>query len=158
MADWYVFQHDAEPLGPWSTEVIAQAILEGRLAPDIWVAAPGGPRWLRALDVPFIARLVEGLPTKPRRDSGMRIIPNPAPSPTDVVNFGETMIVDPAELELDETPDPPTLPRDLPRLAGEDDDVPTDRDLPPPSPSTPDPPPPHVGGGATLESVGNTKK
>jgi hypothetical protein len=40
------------------------------------VAAPGGPRWLRALDVPVIGKLVEGVPTRPRRrDSGLRFIP-----------------------------------------------------------------------------------
>ena len=49
MADWYVYQHDGDPLGPWSTDSIADGILAGKLAPDVWVAAPGGPRWLRAL-------------------------------------------------------------------------------------------------------------
>lgn len=76
MADWYVYQHDGDPLGPWSTDTIADAILAGKLAPDVWVAAPGGPRWLHALDIPVIARLVDGIPTKPkRRDSGLRLIP-----------------------------------------------------------------------------------
>jgi hypothetical protein len=76
VADWYVYQHDGDPLGPWSTDSIADAILAGKLAPDVWVAAPGGPRWLRALDVPVIGRLVDGIPTKPRRrDSGLRLIP-----------------------------------------------------------------------------------
>jgi hypothetical protein len=76
VADWYVYQHDGDPLGPWSTDTIADAILAGKLAPDVWVAAPGGPRWLRALDVPVIGRLVDGIPTKPRRrDSGLRLIP-----------------------------------------------------------------------------------
>lgn len=75
MADWYVYQHDGDPLGPWSTTAVAEAILAGMLAPDVWVAAPGGPRWLRALDVPVIGRQVEGVPTKPRRDSGARLIP-----------------------------------------------------------------------------------
>lgn len=76
MADWYVYQSDGDPLGPWSTDAIAEAILAGSLAPDVWVAAPGGPRWLRALDVPVIGRLVEGIPTRPRRDSGLRMMPS----------------------------------------------------------------------------------
>lgn len=94
MADWYVFQHDGEPLGPWSTATVANAILAGNLAPDVWVAAPGGPRWLRALDVPVIGQLVEGIPTLPRRDSGLRMIPgafteNAAGMPV----FGSTMMM-----------------------------------------------------------------
>jgi hypothetical protein len=76
LADWYVYQHDGEPLGPLSTDAIADAILVGSLPPDVWVAAPGGPRWLRALDVPVIGKLVEGVPTRPRRrDSGLRLTP-----------------------------------------------------------------------------------
>ena len=76
MADWYVYQHDGDPLGPWSTDAVAEAMLAGKLAPDVLVAAPGGSKWLRALDVPVIARLVEGIPTKPRwRDSGLRLVP-----------------------------------------------------------------------------------
>lgn len=72
MADWYVFQHDTAHLGPYSTEVVANAILAGRLSPEVWVAAPGGLRWLRALDVPVIAQLVDGMPT--RRRSGMQLV------------------------------------------------------------------------------------
>ena len=80
MADWYVYQHDAAPLGPLSTELLADAILACRISPETWVAAPGGPRWIRALDVPVIARLVKKMPEldRPpsrRRDSGLRLMP-----------------------------------------------------------------------------------
>lgn len=72
MADWYVYQHDGAYLGPWPTETVAHEILNGRLGPDVWVAAPGGERWVRATDIPVIARLIDAVPTKPkRRDSGM---------------------------------------------------------------------------------------
>lgn len=72
MANWYVYQHDGPPLGPWSTETVARAIVAGTLKPDICVAAPGGPRWLRALEVPVIARLAAGAPLPPaRRGSGL---------------------------------------------------------------------------------------
>lgn len=93
VADWYVYQHDGDPLGPWSTDTIADAILVGKLAPDIWVAAPGGPRWLRALDVPVIGRLVDGIPTKPkRRDSGLRLMPAAYRTDTRPA-FGSTMMM-----------------------------------------------------------------
>ena len=93
MADWYIYQHDGDPLGPWSTDAVAEAILGGKLAPDIWVAAPGGPRWLRALDVPVIGRLVEGIPTRPRRDSGLRLIPGAFTSEGGRPVFGSTMMI-----------------------------------------------------------------
>jgi hypothetical protein len=94
LADWYVYQHDGDPLGPWSTDTIADGILAGKLAPDVWVAAPGGPRWLRALDVPVIGRLVDGIPTKPkRRDSGLRLMPAAFGSESGMPAFGSTMMM-----------------------------------------------------------------
>ena len=94
MADWYVYQHDGDPLGPWSTDAIADAILAGKFAPDVWVAAPGGPRWLRALDVPVIGRLVDGIPTKPkRRDSGLRLMPAAYATESGMPAFGSTMMM-----------------------------------------------------------------
>ncbi len=102
MADWYVYQHDGDPLGPWSTDTVANAILAGKFAPDVWVAAPGGPRWLRALDVPVIGRLVEGIPTRPRRDSGLRLIPSASAIEAAARAHTEStmMIVDDAEVVL----------------------------------------------------------
>ena len=95
MADWYVYQHDGDPLGPWSTDAVAEAMLGGKLAPDVLVAAPGGARWLRALDVPVIAKLVEGIPTKPTtRDSRLRLIPGGyTASHTGEPQFGSTMMI-----------------------------------------------------------------
>lgn len=162
MADWYVYQHDGDPLGPWSTDTVADAILAGKLAPDVWVAAPGGPRWLRALDVPVIGRLVEGIPTRPRRDSGLRLIPNPYALDASPRATGEStmMIVDDAEVALSDSEasaisSAPTAVRPpLTRRGGADEtakypirdftidepDPPTDRALPPSS--TPSAPPP----------------
>ena len=100
MADWYVFRHDGHPLGPWPTEVIAESILQGVLPADVWVGAPGGPRWLRALDVPVIARLIDGIPTKPRRDSGLRIVPGyPEPESAGPVFATTLMMVKDYEVE-----------------------------------------------------------
>lgn len=155
MADWYVYQHDGDPLGPWSTDTVADAILGGKLAPDVWVAAPGGPRWLRALDVPVIGRLVEGIPTRPRRDSGLRFIPAaflPDATSRAVTTESTMMIVDDAEVILTDSDASAMSTSVLPPLtrkadAAADDtakfpvrdftidepDAPTDRVLPPSS-------------------------
>lgn len=94
MSDWYVYQHDGDPLGPWSTETVANAILSGNLAADVWVAAPGGSKWLRALDVPVIGALVDGIPTVPRRrESGLRVIPGAFKTENGMPAFGSTMMI-----------------------------------------------------------------
>ena len=158
MADWYVYQHDGDPLGPWSTDTVADAILAGKLAPDVWVAAPGGPRWLRALDVPVIGRLVEGMPTKPkRRDSGLRLIPGAYTTESGMPAFGSTMmIVKDGEAILTDSeasaissgtpttrgasPADDTAKHHAFAAAPSDDDPPTEPVLPPSS-STPSVPP-----------------
>jgi hypothetical protein len=97
LAVWYVYRHEGQHLGPLSTEDVADAILGGRLAPDVWVAAPGGPRWLRALDVPVISQLIDGIPTRKRgarRDSGLRIVPGiHASTPAGLPQFGSTVMM-----------------------------------------------------------------
>lgn len=164
MADWYVYQHDGDPLGPWSTDTVADAILAGKLAPDVWVAAPGGPRWLRALDVPVIGRLVEGIPTRPRRDSGLRLIPSPfaleaanraaVEATMMIVDDAEVVLTDSEASAMSKAPTavlPPVTRKGGPAADDtarypvrdftiEEPDPPTDRTLPPSS--TPSAPPP----------------
>ena len=111
MADWYVYQHDGQPLGPWSTDAVAEAMLGGKLAPDALVAAPGGGRWLRALDVPVIARVVEGIPTK--HDSGLRLIPGAYSAENGQPAFGSTMMIVKDE-EIRIVDEPPSTRRGLP--------------------------------------------
>lgn len=162
MADWYVYQHDADPLGPWSTDAVAEAILAGRLAPDVWVAAPGGPRWLRALDVPVIGRLVEGIPTRPRRDSGLRLMPGLPPAGQKRHDTAP-MVGRPSPEVGAVEPLPTTRPQ--PEQASavlaaglRDEGPPTERTLPPaePSssaPSTPTPKAPRAKADDTIETV-----
>ncbi len=135
MADWYVYQHDAAPLGPISTELLADAIVAARISPEAWVAAPGGPRWIRALDVPVIARLVKKMPhldpgpAPKRRDSGLRLMPKdliPAATPA------------------------------LGVMAIRDDDFPPPTD--PMAPSSLPTRPMIYRGGDTLESAGNERR
>jgi len=64
LAHWYVFRGPEDPLGPWTTEAVAESILAGTLEPTTLVAAPGGTRWLRACDVPVLGRLLDGSPTR----------------------------------------------------------------------------------------------
>jgi hypothetical protein len=180
LADWYVYQHDGDPLGPWSTDTVADAILAGKLAPDVWVAAPGGPRWLRALDVPVIGRLVEGIPTRPRRDSGLRLIPNPyaldASSSSRATVESTMMIVDDAEVVLSDSEAcaissaPTAVLPPVTRRAGADEtakypirdftieepDPPTDRALPPSS--TPSAPPPTRAKDEALEAPSTDRR
>ena len=123
MADWYVYQHDGAPLGPWSTDAVAEAMLGGTLAPDVLVAAPGGGRWLRALDVPVIARVVEGIPTKQRlHDSGLRLTPGAYSAENGQPRFGSTMMIvkDEEILSVDE---PPSTRRGLPGPSRSVDDT-----------------------------------
>jgi hypothetical protein len=131
VADWYLYQHDGGYLGPWPTETVAHEILSGNLGVDVWVAAPGGERWVRAMDVPVIARLIEGAPTKPkRRDSGMFLTAKRPPGKTldDVESAAQTLR--------------------MPAMRTSDADPPTDPGMPPISP-TPTP---------TLESTGNSRR
>jgi hypothetical protein len=78
-SEWLVYRLEGAPLGPLSTKTLAEAILAGTLPQDVWVAAPGGTKWLRAIDVPVIAALLQGLPTRRPRESGMRMVTAPLP-------------------------------------------------------------------------------
>ena len=165
MADWYVYQHDGDPLGPWPTEKVAEEILSGRLSPDVWVAAPGGARWLRALDIPAIGQLVEGIPTPPRRrDSGLRLMPGVVPT-GEIPQYDGTMMMvrddeiissnvvsTPASSVVESSTPQHSTPRNSASYATQpstqrsapsssDDEIPaterTDRDFPPVSSSQP---------------------
>lgn len=78
-----------------STKDVAEAILTGKLPPDVWVAAPNVPiaqaRWLRATGVPVIAALLEGIPTRRRKvsESGMRMIAVPFDEDPDATKIVE---------------------------------------------------------------------
>ena len=125
MADWYVYQHDGDPLGPWTTDAVAEAILAGKLCPEIWVAPPGGARWLRALDVPVIARLVEGIPTRPRLgrgDAGLRLVPGAFTSEDGQPLFGATMMIV-GDKELERQEEPVTIRKGTPASGGRLDDT-----------------------------------
>jgi len=112
LADWFVYQHDAAPLGPWSTQEVGTAILSGRLPAEAWVAAPGAAHWVRALEVPVIAEVVTGVATRPRRESGLRVMPGVVPT-GEQPQFGGTMMMvkdDEVELVSDRAPAPVTSP------------------------------------------------
>jgi hypothetical protein len=143
VADWYVYQHDGDYLGPWPTETVAHEILNGKLGPDVWVAAPGSERWVRAMDIPVIARLIEAVPTRPkRRDSGMFV-----KTLDDVESAAQTLKL-PAILSDEEPPTDPGMPSIAPSSSS--------RPSPSsPSPQSPSPLPPPT---PTLESTGNRRR
>jgi hypothetical protein len=148
LSDWYVFQHDGAHLGPWPTEGVAHQILAGRLSAEVWVAAPGGTQWLRALDVPAIAALIDGVPTRPkRRDSGLRLMPGAfAVTPSGRPAFGSKVM-----MVTDEDLDDAAVTAKMPAMQFDADGEPTARTFAPPTPTP-------VGAGPTLESAGNVRR
>ncbi|MBX3258500.1 MAG: hypothetical protein KF782_02200 [Labilithrix sp.] len=172
-SDWFVYRVDGAPVGPLSTKAVAEAILAGRLPPDCWVAAPGGTRWLRALDVPVIAALLGGIPTR-RRASGMRMVTAPIPASREPATPAGAR-ADALPPKLDDTLDLSER-GDAPARSGRHDDTikttrssspspspPTVRSVdprgpdgfpipPPPSSSSPTPPSGYRRGSETLES------
>lgn len=168
MSDWFVFQHDGAHLGPWSSERLAEAILDGVVASDVWVAAPGGTRWMRALDVPAIAALLDDVPLgPPRRDSGMRLVPLAfTPGADGSPSFSSTMImvgtrVDPEPTSGDRpdayapTFESPTLASAAGPVAAQPPEPPPTLPALAPAPSSPTPSPspsPIFRGGDTLAS------
>lgn len=157
MAEWYVFQHDGDYLGPWTTEVVANAILAGKLGQDVWVAAPGSPRWVRALDVPAIARLVDSLPTRhKRRDSGLRLMPGAYTVQQGKPAFGATVM-----MVTDADTDEAAQTTKMPALRFFEDERITDPAItepePTPTPSSPKPRP-ALRASQTLESPTSSKR
>jgi hypothetical protein len=81
---WWVHQPNGPPLGPFPAEAIAEAIVQGRLPSDVWVAAQGDaarrtePRWLRAADVPIIAARAprSAAPTWKKFDDTIETVPS----------------------------------------------------------------------------------
>lgn len=113
MADWLVYQEGGAHLGPWPAGVIAQGIAHGRLPEGIFVALPGGPRWLRAIDLPLIAQLVNAVAAKPFADG--------APAKPNMSAFAATMNLNEDDLELSDvhlttaaTPAVSSIPPPLP--------------------------------------------
>ncbi len=84
MADWYVYQPGGAHLGPFSTETVAHAILAGRLPEGVHVGAPGGARWVAAMDVPVISRAVSGAPT-----------PRQVATPEQAAELASTVVAEP---------------------------------------------------------------
>src|SRR5438045_3818463 len=83
---WYVFRTPTDHLGPLMTDSVAQLILAGAVPRDAWVAPRGSmqshsPRWQRALEVPSIGTLVDGL-TGQRRDAHDRRDPRDRRDPS----------------------------------------------------------------------------
>jgi len=126
---WFIYREDGPPIGPLPTELIAEAILAGTYPPDVYVAAPGAMKWLRAQDVPNIAKLLQGIPTRRRTEdpaaaSGLQPVQR---------KFDETERADGLHA--------PTFPLEPPYIVpGTLDPLPVTQREPAPPSSTPPPP------------------
>lgn len=67
VTDWFLFNQDGAPLGPWPTEVLANRIVSGEVARDslvamdAWFENPGTSGWKRADEIEEIAQAVVSL-------------------------------------------------------------------------------------------------
>lgn len=125
-SQWFVYRSDGPPSGPRSTRAIAEAILAGELSPECWVAAPQGKRWLKAVEVPAVASIVNGSATQ--RPPRQRDVTAPMPAAQ----------LDAARAQLERLDPPPTM-----RSAVGADAASVETAIMPPLPSTLPPPPPH---------------
>jgi hypothetical protein len=151
-SEWFVYRIDGPPIGPLTTQAVAEAVLAGNLPPDCWVAAPGTTRWLRALDVPVIAKLLDGMPTR-RRPSGIRVATLPlAAQPAESTRLprkmDETVFLDGsamgedrrgADVHTSVEPSTPPEPSPPPTVRSVNPRGPDGFPIPPPS-SSPTPP------------------
>ena len=82
MKEWFIFQGEGNPAGPFTTELLARGILAGKVARDAYVAGPGDPQWVGVMTVAEVAAMVDsmersGAPVQPRP---INTVP-PAPAP-----------------------------------------------------------------------------
>lgn len=67
VTDWFLFNQDGTPQGPWPTEVLANRIVSGEVARDAlvamdaWFENPGASGWKRADEIAEIAQAVVSL-------------------------------------------------------------------------------------------------
>ncbi len=67
VTDWFLFNQDGAPQGPWPTEVLANRIVAGEVARDAlvamdaWFENPGTSGWKRADEIEEIAQAVVSL-------------------------------------------------------------------------------------------------
>jgi hypothetical protein len=57
----YVFQANGQPTGPFTTEALARAIVDGAMPRDAFVAPVGASQWLHASQVPEVNAFVDAM-------------------------------------------------------------------------------------------------
>ncbi|MBI5535893.1 MAG: DUF4339 domain-containing protein [Deltaproteobacteria bacterium] len=82
MKEWFIYQGEGNPAGPFTTELLARGILAGKVAKDAYVACQGDPQWVAVMSVAEVAAAVQamessGAPVQPRP---INTVP-PAPVP-----------------------------------------------------------------------------
>jgi hypothetical protein len=61
MNGFYVFQPNGQPTGPYTTEALARAIVDGDVPRDVFVAPAGAAQWLHASQLPEVLATVDAM-------------------------------------------------------------------------------------------------
>jgi hypothetical protein len=100
MNGFYVFQPNGQPTGPYTTEALARAIVDGDVPRDVFVAPAGAAQWLHASQLPEVLATVDAM-TRARSN------PPPAPAPAQPA---------PQAKPADDKPKPKPWPKLLPAM------------------------------------------
>jgi hypothetical protein len=109
MNAFYVFQADGQPTGPYTTEALARAIVDGAVPRDAFVAPAGAAQWLHASQLPEVLATVDAM-TRARSTPlpvPLRAVVSVAPAPTPTL-----APVAPAEPATPAQPAPQAKPAD----------------------------------------------
>lgn len=61
MSNLYVYRPDGQHAGPYTTEMLAKAIVDGAVERDAYVAPPGGAQWQHASQMPEVVAQIEAV-------------------------------------------------------------------------------------------------
>jgi hypothetical protein len=57
----FVLQSNGQHAGPFTTETLARAIVDGQIHRDAFIAPPGAPQWLHASQMPEVLAIVDAM-------------------------------------------------------------------------------------------------
>jgi hypothetical protein len=108
MTEWYVYQPNGEHIGPVSTELLARAMVGGKIPPDAHIGAKGDAHWQVIAEVAEIQAAVAAYNQQaPAPVSQMPATIPPAPPPTQTIPPTPTIPPAPLVPQI-AAPTPPT--------------------------------------------------